>query len=316
MGCVADDIEEWLGRAAENLRQLEGAEQRHKELSARSDELAARLAELRSRFASELKDVERLEGVSLARLLVAVRGDREDALDRERAEAEAARYRVAEAEALLAEVHREDAAMQQRMRDLAEAPAAYAAALTAKEQYLTQAGGVRSERLLAMADERGRLVAEKRELVEAVQAAREARQALVQVQEELKRASGWSTYDTFFGGGALSSSIKHARIEDAAQAAAYADRCLAMLRTELADLGGPRLSAPQLTVDGLTRFVDIFFDNFFTDLAVRDRIKQAQDQVDSALRLVGEVRIRLDQRLTDTDSRQSALAAERVRLLF
>jgi hypothetical protein len=44
-----------------------------------------------------------------------------------------------------------------------------------------------------------------------------------------------------------------------------------VLRTELADVDGMALTAPQLAVDGLTRFVDIWFDNIFTDLAVRDR---------------------------------------------
>jgi hypothetical protein len=64
--------------------------------------------------------------------------------------------------------------------------------------------------------------------------------------------------------------MKHSRLDEAAQAAAYADRCLAVLRTELADVPGLSLTAPQLAVDGLTRFVDVWFDNIFTDLAVRD----------------------------------------------
>ena len=38
---------------------------------------------------------------------------------------------------------------------------------------------------------------------------------------------------------------------------------------ELADVGGMDLTAPNPAVDGLTRFVDVWFDNDFTDLAVR-----------------------------------------------
>ncbi|SCG70919.1 hypothetical protein [Micromonospora inositola] len=54
-----------------------------------------------------------------------------------------------------------------------------------------------------------------------------------------------------------------------------ASRAAAALRTELADLPGVWL-APELHVNGLTRFADIFLDNIFIDLAVRGRIRQAR----------------------------------------
>jgi hypothetical protein len=75
--------------------------------------------------------------------------------------------------------------------------------------------------------------------------------------------------------GAISSTFKHNRLDQAAEAAAQADRCLAVLRTELADVG-ETAATRYVSVEGLTRFVDVWFDNIFTDLAVRDHIKQAQ----------------------------------------
>jgi len=68
----------------------------------------------------------------------------------------------------------------------------------------------------------------------------------------------------------ISSSFKHDRLDQAARPAAYADRCLAVLRTELADVGIVR-PVGRIGVDGGTRFLDVWFDNIFTDLAVRDR---------------------------------------------
>lgn len=176
---------------------------------------------------------------------------------RERAEADGARLAVAEAQARLDAVAREHDAECARLDRLAGARREYAAALDAKERYLHEHGDPRAARLLALADERGRLAAESRELTEAAHAATEAAQALSRAQASLGSASSWSTYDTFFGGGLISSAIKHSRLDDAAAAAAYADRRLAVMRTELADVQEYTPVVTEVAVDVLTRFADI-----------------------------------------------------------
>ena len=113
----------------------------------------------------------------------------------------------------------------------------------------------------------------------------------------------------------FSSTVKHHRMDEAAQAAAYADRCIAVLRTELADVGGVGVTAPQLAMDGTTRFVDVWFDNIFTDLAVRERIKQAQQNVAHSDRMVSEVGERLRRRWDEVQARLAAIDTERHSLL-
>jgi hypothetical protein len=315
MDYVPDDIEHRLAAAAEALREYEVTERRGTDLRARMDEMATRLAALQARYVGEQQDVARLEGLSLTRVLASLRGARDDMLARERAEADAARYRLAEARARLEALQREHDVAQARLGQLAEAPNTYAAVLDEKERHLRGSADPRGARLLELADERGRRTGELREVAEALHAARTAHDALAQVQRKLGSASGWSTYDTFFGGGALSSAVKHSRLDEAAQAAAHADRCLAVLRTELADVEGPALTAPRLVVDGLTKFVDVWFDNIFTDLAVRDRIKQAEQNVNRSMRLVREVHGRLGQRATQTRADLATIETERSNLL-
>ena len=309
------DIEETLAAAARAMREYEVTRQYYAALSQREDEVAAELALLRTRYEHEQQDAERLESLSLTRVLASLRGAREDALARERAEADAARYRVAEAQGRLEAVRRELAATRQRQDELARAPAIYAGVLKLKEQQLSQSGDPRGPQLLALADERGRLQAELAEVTEAQQAADAAGQALAVVRERLGSASAWSTYDTFFGGGAMASAVKHSRLDDAAAAAARADQCLAVLRTELADVGGLGLTAPQLAVDAGTRFVDVWLDNIFSDLAMAGRISQARQNVDRSLEVVGEVGSRLAQRAGQARGRLAAIDAERRDLL-
>src|ERR1700759_3618630 len=76
------------------MRELQLLDGRRAELSALHAEADADVAALRKQYDAEQKDVDRLEGVSLTRVLAALRGGREDALAREKAEAESARYRL------------------------------------------------------------------------------------------------------------------------------------------------------------------------------------------------------------------------------
>ena len=75
------------------------------------------------------------------------------------------------------------------------------------------------------------------------------------------------------------------------------------------------MTAPELAVDGLTRFVDVWFDNIFTDLAVGDRIKKAKRSVERCLQLVDEVENRLRQRSARAGATLTSLDQQRRELL-
>jgi hypothetical protein len=69
MSDASDDIEDRLATAAQALREREVTTQRCSDLRARQDELEAEVAALRQKYSAELTDVERLEGMSLSRML-------------------------------------------------------------------------------------------------------------------------------------------------------------------------------------------------------------------------------------------------------
>lgn len=305
-----DDIEERLAAAAADLREYQTASRRAENLRDGLAEVEGRLTGLLQEHARELGDVERLERPSLARILASLRGTLGDALQRERAEADIAAYQVADARARLDGLRREHDEVLARLAELADAPRAYAALLDEKERHLRASRDPRRFRLMDLADERGRLTAEGREIEEALRAAAAARKALVEVRDHLNSAGNWSTFDTLLGGGLLSSVAKQQQIDAAAQSARRADHQLAMLRTELADVPGLSLDA-ELKLDGLTRFVDVWFDNIFTDLAVDQRITRAQGNVERCGRLVREVRERLTHRAEQVRTRLAEVEAER-----
>ena len=312
---MSDEIGQRLAAAAQAAREHDLCRRQHAQLGAREQAASADLDAARQQYAGQEKDVERLEHLSLTRVLAALHGSREDALAREKAEADAARYRVAQAQQRLDAARAELRSLEDRQARLAGAPRAYAEALAAKEQYLTHSADPRGARLLALADKRGQLAAELDELRRASEDAGAAVQALAEVQQRLGTAANWSTFDTYFDHGMIANSIKHDRIDQAAQAARAADQRLAALRTDLADLGGVEPTAPRLEVSAGFKFADIFFNNIFTDLAVGQQIRDAQDNVGESMRQVSALQHRLKDQIGSVTGRLDAMDAERRQLL-
>jgi uncharacterized protein with GYD domain len=312
---MSDAIEQRLAAAAQAAHEYALCERQRVHLCARERAAAMDLDAAREQYAGEEKDVERLERLSLTRVLTVLHGSRQDVLAREKAEAEAARYRVAQAQQRLDSVRAELSSMGERQARLAGAPQAYADALAAKEEYLTDSADPRGARLLALAEERGQLTAELGELRRASGDAGAAAQALTEVQGHLGTAASWPTFDTYSDYGAAANAIKHNRIDQAAQAARTADQRLAALRADLAELGGYLPTAPRLEISAGFRFADTFLNNVFTDLTVGGQIRQAQDNVGRSVQQVRALRDRLREQTGAVTGQLDAMDAERRQLL-
>ena len=101
--------------------------------------------------------------------------------------------------------------------------------------------------------------------------------------DELGSADSWSAYDTWFGGGLVSSSIKHDRIDAAGRLIAAAQDALVDLARELADVESVAGLRADLGISPTARTFDVWFDNVFSDLSVRSSIKDSQVRVDAAV---------------------------------
>ncbi|MFD6179175.1 MULTISPECIES: hypothetical protein [unclassified Isoptericola] len=308
-----DGVEEEL--AAARAAVVEHAQQSARRERARHEVAAAdeALAAARASLADETQDVQRLESLSLSRVWAGLRGDRAQRLDVERAEQQAAEYVAATAQARREAAARELAAVEAGLAALGDVEARWGTALAVKERWLRDAGGAAAAELADVAERTGAWRAEQREIVEAQAAAEAAARALGAAADELRGADGWSTYDTFFDGGALASMAKHHRLDQAADLLRRADGALRRLTVELGDLGEQGVG--DVGVDGFTRTLDIWFDNIFTDWSVRNRIAEARDRVGAAGRAVDAVRQRLAERATAADAELAALAARRETLL-
>ncbi|WP_191839893.1 hypothetical protein [Catellatospora chokoriensis] len=308
------DMEARLSAAAEAHREQQAVTARHDELLRRVAEADAQVLELSQAHELEARDVARLEGMTLTRVVAALWGTRDDAIARERAEADAAAYRLASARADTDALRRELDGVAVRLAALHDAPARYAAALDEKQRLLAETGDPRARQLLELAEQRGVAEAEVKEIAEARRAAASATEALAELGRLLDIAAESSVSDMLVGG-IFTSLFKHQELDEAAAAAALADQRVAALNAELADVSG-RGTAAALVIGELTRFADVWLDNIFTDFAVHDRIKKAQARVEECDKQVARIGGLLAERHKFASERLSIITARRERALL
>ncbi|WP_162799391.1 hypothetical protein [Nocardioides sp. 616] len=293
-----DGLQERLAAANQHL---EAAVRRH-------DEALAALA-------SETDDVAKLESLSMTRILAGLRGTRDADLSREQAEVQAAQYAAAETDARRVSAQAEVDDLVRRLGSFQDSEHRRAELLAQREREIAAdpGSGATQARLTEMASRQGALDAELVQLDEALSAADAARRALGEAAGELGSAGDWATYDTFLGGGVFADLAKHNRLDRAGAQMRHADAALRHLATELADV---QLAAVgEVGVPELTRTLDIWFDNIFSDWAVRDRIKEASARVNHLRATVDALGHELARRRAGVQAAQAELAAGRRSLL-
>jgi hypothetical protein len=271
------------------------------------------LADLQRRLQVEQSDVRRLEKLSPTKIWAALRGDTADRLAVERAEADVAAIAVAGAQARLDSAIAHASRVRSERDDLSDAENTFREALAAYEVALRAAGGRDAAELTEIAAQLGVAAARQREIAEAVDALRATRAALNDALAKLDSAGGWSTYDTFFGGGFIADMVKHSNISEATEAFTAVNRALERLTTELADLGATAVDGVDIS-DTLAVF-DVLFDNVLSDWIVMDRISAARanaEDLDDRLVLVAE---RLAAGAIETSTRIDSLLARREAIL-
>ena len=125
---------------------------------------------------------------------------------------------------------------------------------------------------------------EYREINEAVIAGEHALESLRTAKSKLDSARAWGIYD-ILGGGLLSSAIKHGQISNANELMEQANHDLRKFSKELRDVPGEDL---YVQTGDLISMLDIFCDNFFSDIMVQERINDARNRIDQVIDQVQE----------------------------
>ncbi|MDD6071077.1 MAG: hypothetical protein PUJ11_09050 [Eubacteriaceae bacterium] len=126
----------------------------------------------------------------------------------------------------------------------------------------------------------------EKEKQEAIDAGNKALRSLRKAQENLDSAKGWGIFD-MLGGGFLSTMVKHSKVDQAKENMEQAKYDLRNFSKELNDVN----IACNLNIEtgDFLSFADWFFDGFIVDWMMQDRINQASQQVEEAIRRVEDI---------------------------
>ena len=126
----------------------------------------------------------------------------------------------------------------------------------------------------------------QKEKREAVDAGYRALRSLQAAQDNLDSAKNWGLWD-MFGGGVISTMLKQSKMDSAKQNMEQAKYDLREFSQELRDVS----ISYELDIEtgDFLSFADWFFDGFFVDWMIQDRINKAREQVSEAIRQVEDV---------------------------
>lgn len=131
----------------------------------------------------------------------------------------------------------------------------------------------------------------QKEKREAVDAGYRALRSLQAAQDNLDSAKNWGLWD-MFGGGLIFTMLKQSKMDSAKQNMEQAKYDLREFSQEFRDVS----ISYELDIEtgDFLSFADWFFDGFFVDWMVQDRINKAREQVSEAIRQVEDILRRLN----------------------
>lgn len=280
------DYKALLEQAQENIIKGKQLESRKEKLHSQLRDLEEKAEELRKIKYKEEREVEQLERFSLSALFAKLTGTLDERTEKEKSEAYAAsvKYVAAMGEA---ELVREDLRRtSEALSVLGNYERKYHQILEEKKRELTECETEEGRRILELEQQKADYKGQLKEIDEAISAGNSAMGGIARIEESLKSAKNWSTWD-MVGGGMASDMMKHSRLNEAQRQAEELQRQLRKFKIELADIQVD--CELQLQIEGFLKFADFFFDGIFVDWTVHSKIENSAQEVQTVKNQVEKV---------------------------
>ncbi|WP_289140643.1 hypothetical protein [uncultured Brevibacillus sp.] len=296
------EINEQLAAKKVELRQKLHGEHNSKKLRQQHEQEVIKLQSLHKKLQSEQQDVDKLMGMSFGAFFYSLIGKKDEKLTKEQEELLQAKIKYEAAVAAVKDLEEEIQMIEEQLSRLSDAESKYAELLLQKEQQIREKRPDLVMQLRDYTNQQSQLQASQKELNEAIEAGMATKRYVDKAIEKLESASSWGAWD-MLGGGAMSTYIKHGRINEARDAVHLAQKSLRRFERELYDV--QRESRIQIDIGEMLTFADFFFDNIITDWIVQDRIstslQQAKDKKEKIERLLGE--LQMEAKVVDAELR-------------
>lgn len=272
---MLEDLNVRLTRAFEKKRLKQRLERELNLVDRELQEKSARLESLSIQLEKEKVDVEKLEQMSIAALIQAVRGRREEKLQKERRDLLSAQLRYQQTRRRVEYLEQEYESLMGQLSLLKVVESEVDLLLSEKEYLLRQSNQAVASKLLEISEQIAELKIKIKEISEAITAGNDVLSGLEQIIESLESAKNWGIWD-MLGGDLIVTAIKHSRIDDARDAIQDVQINMGILTRELADV--QKSGGIHVDIDGLATFADFFLDGLIIDWIVQSRIVESLEQ--------------------------------------
>ncbi|WP_047984270.1 coiled-coil domain-containing protein [Ornithinibacillus californiensis] len=268
--------------------------------------------QLKRQLREEKADVKKLEGFTIANFFSTISGTKYEKLDKENREVLAVQLQLEEAEKTRNEINDSMMDVLKKLGEVKNSERTYKELLEKKEQFIMESNSNYANELYRLSEQEGDIQAYIKEINEAISAGEGAKNALINAESSLNSASTWGTVD-MFGGGMISSAIKHSKMDDASGHIHIAQSRMRTFQKELLDIN--EMVHVDMDVSGLLKFADFFFDGLIVDWMVQGRITNSKDQVRDNLSKVRSIIRKLQDELSNLQGKLERVQQERKALI-
>lgn len=269
---------------------------------------------LLQKYEKEALDVKKLESDSLSATLLKLFGRYEGKMDKEAKEMIHAKIEYDKATDGVKNLQFELEELRKRIATLEEEKQTYEEEIRNREQLiLNTMNNELSNQYKKLVEKEKKLNQQLIEMEEALSAANIVKTTAQSTMEHLVSAENWATYDVWLKGGILSHMAKYEHVDEAEANFNRLSSQLKNLKKELSDID--ILDIPELSgIDSTTRAIDFWFDNIFTDLSVREKIKddaqeirRLSDKIDNIITNIDKNKIEIIKNLEDIESMKNEM---------
>ena len=300
------DFNEQLFR--EEIAKKESLNKKLSQLQLQREDLQHHVDKLKKIMYNEQADVESLEHTNLKSIFYGMIGKKQEKLDKEKLEAYTAKLKYDSAVYELKVLEQDIINIKAQLNKISEYEYKYSEFLKEKVEKIKLSGSFEALEIMKLEEQIANKKNYKKEINEAILAGEKALISANNVLSSLDSAEDWGTFD-LFGGGVISDMVKHNHLDEAQNKVEQLQSDLRRFKTELTDV--TINSDIKVNIDGFLRFADYFFDNFFTDWAVLDKINESQKNVKNTKRQIEEVISRLHSMENETDTQIKILEADK-----
>ena len=277
------------------------------ELLRQQDELCRRVADAKAKLDSENSDVEKLEGRTMAAFFATVMGKKDEKLQKERAEAYAAKARYESLCFELESVRSSISSLRKELASLSGCEGRYERIYSERLSAVKLSNSPDAERIFDLEREISQTKARRKEINEALTEGRRALDLADDALNYMDAARKWNRFDMIGGDSMFTTFEKHSYLDSAQSAVEYLQAQLRRFKAELADV---EISANiDVRIDGFMRFADYFFDSIFTDMAIANRIEEGMDSINHTRNEISRAMYKLEEMLKSAERSESSAKA-------